>query len=516
MKAFKNPVALSTLLLLQACSTSAPVATQSAPPLPTANLSQPESVIAQSFMLSGSLVVGHEAQYITPCGSTQQYWLQLSTQQRQQLMALTSLPYQSMYGEVIGHLKTTGDEGFASEYDALFVVEQLNLVDASNPTRCEQAARPTQAFGNEPNWRIDFAANQLTIKQLSKQDQTREISRSQLSPRKREYQFDGGQLLLSENLCKDTMSNSLYGWKATFDWQDTQLSGCATTSNIDATLGWRGLYTATSTQSSGFSVHMQLNADHSAETRYLYANEARPLVEKGYWQQLNPNQIQVVMTHHQGQKLVTERIFTHTGSQLKAEKEKVGKVVYPIAQGGLILYPAAAGEMMSDAPITTQTVIPTDTRNVASSAEFRRDVDQAIREYFRLHKTDPSNNQYRWLTYDLNGDGKEELLAQLDWCGSGGCTLLIFENHQETWRFNSRITLVNTPIYLGNQRNHGWQDLIFNVRGGGAKAQSHLMQYDGISYPLNPSVAPVALGEQISLVELFSDGISPVREGVKL
>jgi len=37
--------------------------------------------------------------------------------------------------------------------------------------------------------------------------------------------------------------------------------------------------------------------------------------------------------------------------------------------------------------------------------------------------------------------------------GSGGCTLLIFENHQETWRFNSRITLVNTPIYLGNQRN---------------------------------------------------------------
>jgi len=42
------------------------------------------------------------------------------------------------------------------------------------------------------------------------------------------------------------------------------------------------------------------------------------------------------------------------------------------------------------------------------------------------------------------------------------------------------------------------------------------MQYDGISYPLNPSVAPVALGEQISQVELFSDGISPVREGVKL
>lgn len=516
MKAFKNPVTLAALLLLQACASTPPATTPSAESSPHANLSQPDTVLPQSFTLSGNVVVGHEAQYITPCGSSQQYWLQLTAQQRQHLMALSRLPYQSMYGEVIGYLKTTGDEGFASEYNAIFVVEQLNLIDASQPNRCEQPTRPTQAFGNEPNWRIDFAANQLTIKQLSKQEQTRSISRSQLSPRKREYQFDDGQLLLSENLCKDTMSDRLYGWKAILNWQENTLTGCATTSNLDATLGWSGLYTATSTQSAGFHVHMKLNPDHSAETRYLYANEERPLVEKGYWQQLNPHQIQVVMTHHQGQKLVTERIFTRTGSQLKAEKEKVGNVVYPIAQGGLILYPAAQSEKRSDAPIITQTANPTGPQKVESSAEFRADVDQAMRDYFRLHKTDPSNNQYRWLTYDLNGDGNEELLAQLDWCGSGGCTLLIFEHHQESWRFNSRITLVNTPINLGNQRNHGWQDLIFHVSGGGAKANRHLMQYDGISYPLNPSVAPVALGEQISSVELFADGISPVREGVKL
>ncbi|EVU12193.1 putative lipo domain protein [Vibrio parahaemolyticus V-223/04] len=42
------------------------------------------------------------------------------------------------------------------------------------------------------------------------------------------------------------------------------------------------------------------------------------------------------------------------------------------------------------------------------------------------------------------------------------------------------------------------------------------MQYTGVSYPLNPSMAPTATPEQISGVRLFSDGISPVREGVRL
>ncbi|MCV6037768.1 hypothetical protein OFP00_32310, partial [Escherichia coli] len=78
---------------------------------------------------------------------------------------------------------------------------------------------------------------------------------------------------------------------------------------------------------------------------------------------------------------------------------------------------------------------------------------------------------------------------------------------------NSRITLVQSPIMLGQQTSHGWRDLIFNVSGGGAKAAQHVMQYTGVSYPLNPSMAPTATPNQVSGVRLFSDGISPVREG---
>lgn len=41
-------------------------------------------------------------------------------------------------------------------------------------------------------------------------------------------------------------------------------------------------------------------------------------------------------------------------------------------------------------------------------------------------------------------------------------------------------------------------------------------QYTGVSYPLNPSMAPKTTPEQVSGVRLFSDGIRPVQEGVRL
>ena len=169
-----------------------------------------------------------------------------------------------------------------------------------------------------------------------------------------------------------------------------------------------------------------------------------------------------------------------------------------------------------DRPAAERNNDPIGAADVPSSADFNSKVDAAVRNYFFIHQTNPSNNQYRWLTYDLNGDGDEELLVQLDWCGSGGCTLLVFENHEKEWRFNSRMTLVQSPIMLGQQTSHGWRDLIFNVGGGGTTPGQHVMQYTGVSYPINPSLAPKASKEQVSGVRLFSDGISPVRDGVRL
>ncbi|HHX8330557.1 TPA: COG3650 family protein [Vibrio alginolyticus] len=516
MKALKNPVALATLLVLQACSSQSPQSGAADLTSPPATLDKPETIQPQTFMLRGKVIVGHESQYIMPCGSDKQYWLQLSPQQMQRAIQLNNEPYQTMYGEVIGHLNPPGIDGFSADFDANFVVEQVNFLTTENPNRCQQPNKPTRVFGNEPSWSASFEANGLTFQQIGKQTTKLAINSSQLQPRQRTYQLQGGELRLTENLCSDTMSDSLYGWKATLKHDGETYQGCGMAANVDATLGWANTYVATSTQSQGFEVQMTLNPDHSATTKYRYANGQAPLIERGYWQQLSPSQVQVVMTHHQQQRLMSERLFTREGNQLKATKEKVGNLVYPIADGGLVLYPATVRDEGIMQLAEKRTNNPIGSADVPSSAEFNSKVDAAVRNYFFIHQTTPNNNQYRWLTYDLNSDGNEELLVQLDWCGSGGCTLLIFEHHEKEWRFNSRITLVQSPIMLGQQTSHGWRDLIFNVSGGGAKAAQHVMQYTGVSYPLNPSMAPTATPNQVSGVRLFSDGISPVREGVRL
>ncbi|MFA0148801.1 COG3650 family protein [Vibrio lentus] len=514
MKVMKNPVTWLVAFALQGC-VSAPDTPQQ-PELPPATLDEPLSIQPQTFIMRGQVVVGHESRTFTPCGSQQQYWLDLSPELALEAQGLATRPYQALYGELIGHLTVPSQTGYNADFTARFLVDQVNVLTAENPERCEQPLRATRAFGNEPYWSATFDKDQLKYTKMGEEPQRLDIESSRTSPSTRDYQLKGnqeqGELNLKKESCSDGMSDSIYGWHAKLNLNDSNYNGCAMVANQDPTLNWSGLYFASSTQNTGFSINLELNDDHSAITTYSYSNGDPSIVEQGFWQQLNQNQVQVVMTRHQQQYLISERVFTLDNGKLVAEKEKVGNVVYPIANGGLVLFEAKSAQ----AQVNTTTIVDLTAKQINSSDQLDQKVDQAIREYFKINNTDPDNTQYRWLTYDLNGDGKEELFAQLDWCGSGGCTLLIFENHQDNWRFNSRVTLVKGDIRLGKSQSHGWQDLIFNVSGGGATPAKHTLSYTGVSYPLNPSVAPVANDADISDVVLFADGISPAQSGVKL
>lgn len=513
MKALRIPATLAGLLALQACSMFdfGSQAEQAKSPLPLANLEQPNSINPQAFIIRGEVILGHEAQSIQPCGSDIQYWLEVDNDKFKQAMRLINHPYQPMYGEMIGHLETSSQEGFDGDYNARFVVEHVNLLTAENPNRCDREIQPTRAFGNEPFWSLNFSPSALTFQPMGGQKQTLAINSSLIEPNRHRYSFAQGQLELNLRSCSDGMSDSLYGWSASLQIDEKNYQGCATLTNADATLDWTGIYQAESTKSSSFSVILDMQSDHSATTTYRYQDGSGDLVERGYWQSLSPRQVQVVMTHHQQQPLLSERLFTRNDNTLNADKEKVGEVIYPIADGGLVLFKHQQSETEAN-----QSPASNSTRAISSSAEFSPKVDRVLREYFEHNNIDASDTRYRWLTYDLNGDGQKELLTQLDWCGSGGCTLLIFENHQQNWRFNSRITLVNTPLNLGHKTNSGWRDLVLFVRGGGSQPNQHVLRFDKTNYPLNPSMAPIASFDDISPVQLFSDGLTPHQEGVKL
>ncbi|WP_428773596.1 COG3650 family protein [Vibrio sp.] len=337
MKMVRILTATLALLFIQACSqlSTSPSAPQ---PVTVATLGQPETIQPQSFLLRGQLVIGPEVRSFTPCGSQQQYWLDLTSAQAEQLIPLARAPYQPLYAELIGTLTIPSETGFNADYVGRFQVQTLNLVSAENPQRCQLAASGSRMFGTEPFWSARFVPGAVEFEPMGQTASRLPITSQQLSATERHYQLQDGEARITAQYCNDGMSDSLYGWQASLTIRGEQYWGCASLGNQDGSRNWVGHYFASSTQTSQFTISLELKPDHSASTRYEYNNGDPAILETGFWQPLNETQILVVMTQHQGQYLVSQRIFTLDGEQLSAKQEQVGDIVYPIADGGLVLF----------------------------------------------------------------------------------------------------------------------------------------------------------------------------------
>jgi hypothetical protein len=98
----------------------------------------------------------------------------------------------------------------------------------------------------------------------------------------------------------------------------------------------------------------------------------------------------------------------------------------------------------------------------------------------------------------LRNRNTPEVLVYLpgrDYCGSGGCTLLIFEVTDESrggdYRLISRISLIRSPIIVSSHRTNGWNDLIVLVSGGGRQPGYYaVLSFNGGKYPENPTTQP--------------------------
>lgn len=104
---------------------------------------------------------------------------------------------------------------------------------------------------------------------------------------------------------------------------------------------------------------------------------------------------------------------------------------------------------------------------------------------------------YQSTLIDLNGDQKKDavvLLSGTEWCGTGGCTMLIFKNDRSGYSLLSRSTVTRSPIRISPVFSNGWKDLIVSTRG----LDDALMQFDGAAYPGNPSMQQPATPAQLA------------------
>ena len=103
-------------------------------------------------------------------------------------------------------------------------------------------------------------------------------------------------------------------------------------------------------------------------------------------------------------------------------------------------------------------------------------------------------SNYKRADADLNGDGRKEAFVYLtdpDYCGSGGCTLVILSPRAKSYRIMMRSTVTQLPIRLLPTSSNGWRDVGVMVEGGGiTSAYEARLRFNGRRYPSNPTVPP--------------------------
>jgi hypothetical protein len=127
---------------------------------------------------------------------------------------------------------------------------------------------------------------------------------------------------------------------------------------------------------------------------------------------------------------------------------------------------------------------------VPSEKTPNRQLQKAILQ--NLPGVEAKDLAYSYSEVDLNGDRDPEIVTYLGGrytCGSGGCTMMVFQPSQD-YQLISYITLVNSPVIVSSESTAGWNDLVLYVAGGGIEPHYVRLQFDGRTYPGNPSVAP--------------------------
>lgn len=140
----------------------------------------------------------------------------------------------------------------------------------------------------------------------------------------------------------------------------------------------------------------------------------------------------------------------------------------------------------------------------------RADLLQAVALYAEPLGLAWDSTAVRVAWVDLNGDAAEDALVYLSgeaWCGSGGCTVLVFEamhgvdaDEFGAYRPAAEISLMHGPILVADGSGP-WCDLLAESDDG----VLHVLTFDGETYPFSPGDAPRLVGDVPTGTLLFTD-----------
>ena len=154
-------------------------------------------------------------------------------------------------------------------------------------------------------------------------------------------------------------------------------------------------------------------------------------------------------------------------------------------------------------------IAPTDTTAVPAPGSAAA-LLSAVHGYMAPLNGPSEDVEIRTEWVDVSGDGTADALVYLEgatWCGSGGCTVLVFEAITDSveaaelgaFRVAAEISLMHGPVVVVLAGPNAWADLVVRNAGG----QSVALQFDGETYPSSPADG-VAVSAATAGVTLFA------------
>lgn len=159
-----------------------------------------------------------------------------------------------------------------------------------------------------------------------------------------------------------------------------------------------------------------------------------------------------------------------------------------------IAFLAPAGLLACNAPEPSATPEPESSpATVTASGMTAEQEDPALRPYLQAQTRDALSP----LGYvaRTSGEGLDRLtLVRLigpEYCGSGGCQLLVLGAQGDPFANLGNVSIVNTPVRILETSTNGRPDIGVQVRGGGiSEPYEAILKFNGTRYPSNPSVIP--------------------------
>jgi hypothetical protein len=140
-----------------------------------------------------------------------------------------------------------------------------------------------------------------------------------------------------------------------------------------------------------------------------------------------------------------------------------------------------------------------------------------LRSHLSLGGDETPDTTTRIIAVSVKSDGKSEedivYVSGQDWCGSGGCTMLILKPADSSFKVLGRVTIVQLPIRVLRSMHNGYPDIGVYVQGGGIlSGYESVLTFNGKRYSSNPSTPPAqkATATQGKVIIGTTDGSVPL------